>query len=175
MLEIADISGGKLNVILENIEEIINIVPPARSDETIKLWQTWKFILKELYNHQATAPTPLGVDFDNLQIVLNYWGMLYLELYEKKITPYMHIVICHSVSLMKKMGSLNFMSQQGFEACHKYHKLIYERCTSRGGGKHKMSSIEQTILFHYRVLFLQMVHKHDINLNEISARLLIQL
>lgn len=78
-------------------------------------------------------------------------GQLYLDVYEKDhVTPYIHILVCHTISLMKQLDiPLESLSQQGFEATHKWHKSIYFHSTSHDGcvGKKRFvtSSIKQIL------------------------------
>ena len=84
------------------------------------------------------------------------FGQKYFSVYSKKsVTPYLHILICHSpliLERMRKFGlTINDMGQQGFEATHKYHKRIKERSTTACA-----STLEQTIVYHYRLLMLEL-------------------
>jgi hypothetical protein len=79
---------------------------------------------------------------------------------ERHVTPYIHMIVCHTCDIMKKTeSSFSVFSQQGFEATHKWHKAIYFHSTSHDGQvtKNKIvtSSIHQIMVKIYRIHFLE--------------------
>ena len=70
----------------------------------------------------------------------------------------MHVVICHSVNLMKTHKSIGMFSQEGFEAAHRVHRMIYYRSTNRdaavGINRVQTDSLEQVLNKVYRLLYL---------------------
>ena len=134
--------------------------------------QTWKWIVKEL-RKPIKGDLENRVNQETLQTKLLHFGKLYTEVYEGfTVTPYMHIVINHSIELFQRFSifelSISDMSQQGFEACHKYQKRIWERATSRGGGINSTSSIQQTMEYIYRLLIMTLHVKHNRNMRIVT-------
>lgn len=91
---------------------------------------------------------------------LKLFGDKFLQKYgEINVTPYLHIVICHSVMLLQRYGSISQFSQQGFEATHKWHRIVYYSSTNRDGGKGKTleskSALLQIIYKTYRLQILE--------------------
>lgn len=64
------------------------------------------------------------------------------------------------MQILERHKSLSLFSQQGFEAAHKWHKQIWERATSRGGGN--IRSIEQVMLHIYRTAVLELYVKANV-------------
>ena len=101
------------------------------------------------------------LDLKKLQNDLDQFIKKFVQIYDfKNITPYLHIVVCHSVEMLKRFHSLSLYSQQGFEAAHKFQKMIWERATSRGGGGY--SSIEQTMEYVYRHFFMMLQKDYNV-------------
>ena len=50
------------------------------------------------------------------------------------VSPYIHILVCHSYAYLKEYGSMRDLSQEEFEAAHKRTKQFYAK-TNMGGGK----------------------------------------
>ena len=57
-----------------------------------------------------------------------YYDLLYSRL---AVTPYVHMIYCHSYALLKEHRSLRWAANEGFEAAHKRNKQLY-RLTQRG-------------------------------------------
>ena len=150
-------NGTNTNNIFKNINQILSLFDLGENQEELVInWNLWKSIRERLKKNKNE------LDLVQLQKDLNTFIKKFLEIYEfKNITPYLHIVVCHSVEMLKKFNSLSLYSQQGFEAAHKLQKLIWERATSHGGGRY--SSIKQTMEHIYRH-FLMML-KQDYNVN----------
>ena len=82
---------------------------------------------------------------------------------QNEVTPYIHVLVEHAPDLMKMHGNLAQFSNQGFEAAHKYHKSLW-LMTSRGGGKHKKSSILQMFeLFYIQKHLIVLQNAHEIH------------
>ena len=123
-------NGTNTNNIFKNINQILSLFDLGENQEELVInWILWKSIRERLKKNKNE------LDLVQLQKDLNTFIKKFLEIYEfKNITPYLHIVVCHSVQMLKKFNSLSLYSQQGFEAAHKLQKLIWERATSHGGG-----------------------------------------
>ena len=74
---------------------------------------------------------------------------------------YTHIIVCHSVALLKLHGSIGVHANQGVEAAH---KLIRQKLnhTNRAGGK-QIKQVSCAILErHYRIEILRLVYEADV-------------
>jgi hypothetical protein len=132
------ITGDKCNKLLKNCEAIINSLISKAPEITTKLtvlrtlWKTWAEIVpvleavditayaQEINSNRDTVLKKLYSDLDS-------FGKLYLQHYENSVTPYIHIVVCHTEKLIEANGSIGLFSQQGFEATHKVRFFYYER------------------------------------------------
>jgi len=74
---------------------------------------------------------------------------------EREVTPYIHVMVCHTTSILLAHGSLSLFSQEGFEHCHKWQKQIYYFATSHDGKvsskRIAVNSIEQILNHVYRI------------------------
>jgi hypothetical protein len=106
--------------ILDGFEDISKICLPGRFSDIKLLWRIWKYIV--IYLQQR--------DYTTLEYITNLkqFGELVLNTFEWKIlTPYIHIIVDHSVYLMLRWGNLYKYSQQGLEDANKLHKKIAQR------------------------------------------------
>lgn len=117
------------------------------------------------------------IQFTELSDKLKTFIDTFIKLYTiKQVTPYIHIVVAHTESLLKQHGSIGKFSQQGFEATHKWQKLIYYNATWHDGSIYshktkesiKTSSIVQIIQKIYRVHFLYMYNDLKLRSNIIK-------
>ena len=97
------------------------------------------------------------------------FGKKYNSTFSKKsVTPYLNIIICHSAPILERLSkfglSINDLGQQGFEATHKYHKRIKERTTTAC-----RSTLEQTMLYHYRLLMLELHTQYNHNMLNLES------
>lgn len=149
------ITGTKCDKVLENIEQILPTV--TMESNVVRLWTEWKWICSILEQTSVVDPNILS----ELETRIKEWGELYLLRYcDFNVTPYIHMVVCHTVPLLSMHGSIGRYSQQGFEATHKLHKRIYFSSTSHNGHvsqrKTPINSIEQLFckIFRTQILYL---------------------
>jgi len=78
------------------------------------------------------------------------------------MTPYVHILKHHTVQILKNHGSISKFSQQGFEACHRWHRILYGNSTNHDGCRlaFRVSSMEQILIKVYRMECLDL-YFHD--------------
>ena len=82
-----------------------------RHVELVTNWKLWKSIRERLKLNKDE------LDLQKLQNDLDDFVKKFVDIYAyKNITPYLHIVVCHSVEMLKRFHSLSMYSQQGFEA-----------------------------------------------------------
>jgi len=112
------------------------------SNDAVKsLLNCWKLIVNfiQSYDH------PTLEYLTNLKI----FGELLLNTFEWKVlTPYIHIILDHSVLLITKWGNLSKYSQQGLEAANKLQKKIAQRC----GDHTKSWSVKYQFYHFYRLI-----------------------
>jgi hypothetical protein len=158
---IPSLSGRKCNKILSNYEEIVSSFEGEGDSPqkmlTLKIWRGWKEICEALECKDSFSEDQIS----DLKSKLKTWGEHYIQRYEKdQVTPYIHIVICHSISWLEMHSSISQFSQQGFEATHKWHKHIYYFSTSHDGKvgrtRSATSSIQQILQKIYRMYLMQM-------------------
>jgi len=84
---------------------------------------------------------------------------------EESITPYIHIIHKHAVQILGRHGSLSKFSQQGFEACHRWHRILYNSCTNHGGyrkdPKFRVDAMHMILTRIYRYEFLDLYFKDE--------------
>jgi hypothetical protein len=76
------------------------------------------------------------------------WLNLYVSVYGRKVTPYVHIIGRHLHDLLGET-SLGVWSQQGFEACHKIIRRLYGM-TALGGSRARLSALRQVLRHLFR-------------------------
>jgi hypothetical protein len=80
-----------------------------------KLLGSWRQIYKIL-------PTASDTDLEALQSLLDDFGQSYIDVFGDLITPYIHILVCHTVQLIRNHGPLGRYEQQGLENSINIHK-----------------------------------------------------
>lgn len=121
---------------------------------TIDLWRSWNAIQKYL-----TGPGPFSDEqLTQLQQHLTDFGDAYVNRYTRqRVTPYVHILCAHLVEVLKKYKSVGIYAQEGFEATHKFHRRIFQRCSSHRGSRSRISSILQIFQRIYRTIKLRLM------------------
>jgi len=83
------------------------------------------------------------------------------------VTPYVHMMVCHTKSILATHRSLSLFSQEGFESSHKYQKQIYYRSTCHDGKVSKamveVNSIEQLLTKVFRIHLMTCKTKEEWN------------
>lgn len=116
--------------------------------QNIKLWWRIWIIINKVIHFKSTEL--YNFNLDEFQKLLNIWYMLLINQFgPQSITFYIHIIIHHIVDLLKE-GTLTIYSQQSFENCHKYHKMIKSRGATNGGCWHKKTTFLQIFEQFYR-------------------------
>lgn len=137
------LTGGMVISLLKGYQRLGALAPPDRIKDVINLWKQWGDIIE--YIEQNSEVTPI---FENL---LKNFGEALLDIFEWKIlTAYSHIIVCHTIPLIKKWGNLAQYSQQGLEAANKVHKQIAKRGTDHSKSK---SIIQQFYHIYRRIYF----------------------
>lgn len=72
------------------------------------------------------------------------------------ITPYIHIVVCHTVQLLREHGALGLYGQQGLEHSQKVQTAIFHKNTNKGGGRGLVTVAQQIM----RKLYRQILGRH---------------
>jgi len=152
-IKIPGLTGPKVNKIMSSYKKIVKSYCKEEKllTDSLKVWELWFKICSAL-QQETVDPTT----FSNLEEDLNQFGKQFILTYgEQNVTPYIHIVVCHTMPWLRKYGSIGRYSQQGFEATHKWHKQIYYFSTNHNGkvsqSKILTSSIEQILSKIYRM------------------------
>jgi hypothetical protein len=114
-----------------------------------KCWNNWR----EIFSSLTTVTTADKEGVDKLDGHLKEMSKYYKIAWGKDGTPYLHIVLSHSIELIKKYGSLGIFEQQGLEGSIKIHKFSAYKATSRRGGKKPTKKPQISGLFCYQILF----------------------
>ena len=137
-----------------------------------EIWDLWDEIFKGL-NARYGVQGPSTAEVDALNKKVDRYGQVFLALYElKHVTPYVHILMKHSVEHLVRFKELWRYANEGFEAANKRHRFWYARCTQRGGecgGKNQHAkshsrqgtrscSLRQLMLKNLRVLSNELNH-----------------
>lgn len=139
----------------------------------MQIWQLWNDIFN-LLNARYGVKGPGEADLSSLRSKIKNFHTVFVEVFEPSdVTPYIHLIIAHSVDHLVRFKALWRFSQEGFEAGNKQHRHFYGRCTQRGGrcggsnqytvkikddekqkpkGR-RTSSLQQILYKHWRVLF----------------------
>ena len=72
------------------------------------------------------------------------------------VTCYVHIVACHSPTLLETVGSIGLYANQGAENAHKDLRRGLQH-TSRGGGKTRPSAVKAVMMRHCRIATLHLL------------------
>ena len=153
------LTGPKCDKILKAAESIVaSFESEDKIEETTQIWKLCQEILQELEKETVAAS-----NLCEFEEKLKKFGRLYVKRFgEEEVTPYIHIVVCHTISILEKHSSIGFFSQQGFESTHKWHKMIFYFSSSHDGkvGRNYLhritSSIDQILTKIYRVHLLKM-------------------
>jgi len=116
---------------------------PIHKERVNEVWLLWKEIIE--FVEGKRSPTK------EFQQKLDTFGNQVLNLFEWKImTPYLHILVHHTCSIMTKFKSIPQFSQEGFEAANKLQKKIALRATDHTTQK----SVRQQFFHFYRMVYL---------------------
>ena len=94
-----------------------------------KTWESWiaahKLLNKLVLNER---------DIQDVSTLTRAFGNAYVDAFgEPKVTPYIHLVVCHLPALVNRLKTMHVASQEKFELFHRTHKTIFYRTTTRGG------------------------------------------
>lgn len=102
----------------------------------------------ELQGDEASRKAALVV----IQKRAKQWLTTYVLAFGQNVTPYVHIVGWHIAEMLgSRYHTIGQWSQQGFEACHKYIRYLFQHATSLGGGKGRASPLRQIIRHLFRL------------------------
>lgn len=124
-------TGDEAIDILKIAEQLVKISAPEKQKKEIEeIWTGWRSILKSASQDKFTEG-----EIADLRKIINNWSALWVKHFGKKnVTPYVHFVGAHWCDLIQMHGNLKKFSQDGLEASHRLHNLIYGRSTNRSKG-----------------------------------------
>lgn len=94
----------------------------------ISLWDMFYDICKEIKSIKLCSKTSLALLDKLLKNSINLFKKVY---FEQEITPYMHLVCCHSTELNKKHREINNYNLQGLEKYNDITTISYHRSKNR--------------------------------------------
>jgi len=170
-LKTTELSGKKCDKVINNLEAIVNeIFDEAKKSERnspypiiISIVKDWKSIIHTIESKQ----TPLSnQEIDSIDSNLASFGDNWVKAFGVvAVTPYVHVMVCHTKSILTAHGSLSLFSQEGFESSHKYQKQIYYRSTCHDGRVSKarvqINSIEQILTKVFRMHMMSCKTKEE--------------
>jgi hypothetical protein len=107
------------------------------------VWETWAYIVpileavdiqKYLDEKCKKHPDdPLYKDKDafleDFYLKVKLFGDRFLAIYKSYVTPYVHVIVCHTEALMRANGSIGLFAQQGYEATNKVSLICVIKLT----------------------------------------------
>jgi hypothetical protein len=131
----------KLRDLNESIREIINQldakqIAHEKKQALLTLWGCWTSILDVL---KLIMPTTEHIQ--TLEKSINTFETSFINIFGKgQVTPYIHILCCHVIAQIQRLGTMQIASQQKFEAYHRTSKALFYERTTRGGFGHDPSA-----------------------------------
>ena len=131
---------------------------------TMRVWEAFQkvnVVLRQLEPVSQEQLTQYETD-------LAEFGEAHVEQYNSTaVTCYVHIIVCHSVQLIKAHGSIGVFANQGVEAAHKLIRQKLNR-SNRAGGKHQKSVSLAMLERHHRIEMLRLVHEHEVKVDMVE-------
>lgn len=164
--KIPHFSGDEATKILEMADELIPLfVDPQNKDQKetfeamTQIWKGWAHIL-EMSSRDEFSES----DLVSFRGHINRWGNIFVEyMGVHNVTPYAHLVCAHWIDLIQLHGNLKKFSQDGLEASHRLHNLIYGRATNRSKGNSNGPSANTQIMQKiYRGILMETEHSVDL-------------
>jgi hypothetical protein len=117
--------------------------------------QKFKTVLESWRQIYKCLPTATKEDLGTLEPLLKQFGDSYVSCFGNLITPYIHIVVCHTAELIRNHGPLGQYEQQGLENSINIHKSSFFRSSSRGGGSNStpVTTLMQIMHRFYRLRY----------------------
>jgi len=171
-MEFVNMTGDRCRRLLDKAEDIFQAwIQRGGCKKIALIWEKWATVNKRL-----SKPEIHSESIPKLRQCIDDWVGLVKEMWhEEAITPYIHIIHKHAVDIVVRHGSISKFSQQGFEACHRWHRILYNSCTNHGGyrkdPKFKIDSVHMLLTRIYRLEFLELFFK-DENSKEFVSNLL---
>jgi hypothetical protein len=112
----------------------------TKATNMVALWSCFKDIFNRLDIVHSSA---------SIKDVLQAFGTAFVELYGKNnVTPYIHVLCCHTGILIDKYGDLGKYNQQNVENFMNFVKATVHRGSAKGGGalSHHKSGLALAVL-----------------------------
>ncbi len=111
------------------------------STEHIKLLNCWSVVYR-LISRPFMLSSP---QVQLLQKAIDKMSEDWKKLFVDRVTPYVHIVLLHTMQIVSRHGSIGLYSQQGFELSNRLHRAIENRASNHRGGRGNVTVTEQLI------------------------------
>jgi hypothetical protein len=126
---------------------------------TLAMWAAWKEVNAVMKQVEYVSNEQL----QQYEVNVATFGDTYLLLHPSTAMPcYIHIIVCHSLALIKMHGALGIFSNQGCEAAHKLIRQKVNR-TARGGGKWVKEISLAVLERHYRLAVLHLLYGSEVS------------
>lgn len=84
-----------------------------------------------------------------LRSALQSMRQLFCKVFVDFMTPYLHLLFCHTLEIVETHKSIGKYSQQGFEQSNSLHRSTEVRASNHGGGRGKRTVSEQLMNHYY--------------------------
>jgi hypothetical protein len=130
-LTITSMNGPDCEKLMFNLDWLAAI--GENSGKFHNLWATYVQLFEGL-NGRYDSTGPSEGTLKNLRNLQKSFGKQFEDLFlRREITPYIHLLVDHSVDALKTFKALWRYANEGFEASNKRHRYWFGRCTQRGG------------------------------------------
>ncbi len=139
-----------LNSFMKELKGIDGFV----SEEEFVLWQQLEEIWNIVHATEETVQTWKTEGFETQKVKLEEFGKRWLVAYPTFLYSfYLHIVVCHTVELWNRFGSLLRWTNQGSESSNYHHRMTLVRMGTNGGLHH--SEIADLLTFGVKLMLYQ--------------------
>jgi hypothetical protein len=124
----------------------------------LRLWRSWKTLSRIISDTNIYRGEELQQKINQFSTIAQTFGQDIIHRWSDEAisSPYFHIVIQHSTSMLNLHGSIGYFGQQGFEAAHQWHRRLWWSATCRNGGNGGTTVILQMLTRIYRTQCLQL-------------------
>jgi len=168
-MEFVNMTGDRCDKLLKKFPNIVEAwVKSGGCDRIGNIWIRWQVV-----NNLLSKPVIEPEILPRLQSCIDNWASLLKSVWTSThVTPYVHIIHKHAVDIVTRHKSLYKFSQEGFEACHRWHRILYTSCTNhngyRGNPNFRVDSMHMLLTRIYRLEFLELYFFDNTNKQFVS-------
>ena len=132
---------------------------------TLRVWEAFSKVNIVLRQLEQVTPEQLA----QYEIDVGEFGEAFVAQYSNTgVTCYIHMIVCHSVQLIRQHGSIGVFANQGVEAAHKLIRQKLNR-SARGGGRYQKAVSLSILERHYRIELLRLVYEHEVKVDMVEV------